>query len=412
MTIAIISATKEKETDGVPYAFLPIFSDYSIEWQIKSASHLGIDHFIFVSANLSGVLLNLVDSLRKQGVTADIVRDCKELSLTLPPENTDPLLFLDDGVGFEPAYLQQFLAARIPVLLVTEHDDKTAYLERIDLNHRWTGIALFAPNLMENMADVPADWDVGSALLRAAIQSDYRREVLTTETVVQGSLYHIQTRADGAKFELRRLAEYRSLPGHFVEKFIYRPLAHLGLPHIWRQKKLSSVMCWLPVAAALLAILAASIQWSVFSFSLLLLTSFLIFLSQETQRLVAGDAWLHSGGGKGMGAYALMIAAVAINIFYISPQAATLSNMLLFLLGAVMILLSKSGDGEAKTAPDNGNQPGLIMMGGIGNFTHYIWFVSLGFFLGYFIHSIQLYTAIYIIIYAVVKQPINLFANR
>jgi len=219
MTIAIISATKEKETDGVPYAFLPIFSDYSIEWQIKSASHLGIDHFIFVSANLSGVLLNLVDSLRKQGVTADIVRDCKELSLTLPPENTDPLLFLDDGVGFEPAYLQQFLAARIPVLLVTEHDDKTAYLERIDLNHRWTGIALFAPNLMENMADVPADWDVGSALLRAAIQSDYRREVLTTETVVQGSLYHIQTRADGAKFELRRLAEYRSLPGHSLGAF-------------------------------------------------------------------------------------------------------------------------------------------------------------------------------------------------
>ena len=336
MKLALISFAKEDPETLVPIGFLPLFDGTVAEAQVRIANELGAAKFIFLSPAMHGKLLQYTDALMDRGIDAEIVRSASDLAKFASDE--DDLIFLGDGI-LPGADVQDILMdAPDELILVTDNADEHAAYERIDLNHRWLGIASLKAQRLAALAEIPDDWDVGSALLRTAVQAECRREMLSGTQVENRAVSSLGNSASASQFVQAKLADYRPSGGNFLERLAVWPLTRKLLPRIWKTPDIGRYLGGISPVLSFLAPVLAYFAYPALSLGFLAVAA--LFLG------ISGKISVFSNPKKGMqlgGAFFSIFALItlAILVFSQSVPANIAPHMVILALLSGSFLVSR-----------------------------------------------------------------------
>jgi hypothetical protein len=296
MKIALISVAKDDPSGKGPIGFLPLFDGVIVEHQLLWAVQLGAERIIFLSPSMPGALLQYVDQLKDDGVAAEIVRSAADLMQYATA--TDEVIFIGDGILPRGEFLDILADNDRELIFVVDNAEQYSDFELIDLNHRWLGVATIQASRLAELADVPDDWDVGSALLRVAVQAGARRESITGTAIANGILAFLQNDDHIADFEQKRLRNPERVEGNFLSRFLFQPLQNRLIPKLWRMRSSAIYVKVACVGTGLFGVLAAWFGLTGTALILIFLTSVIQDLSQNltAHRPVSkGRKWLASG---------------------------------------------------------------------------------------------------------------------
>ena len=250
-----------------PVGMLPLFDGNIVEKQVRSAQNMGADKIILLSPTMHGELLQYVDDLKRRDIDAEIVRSASDLSQYAVP--ADDLIFLDDGVFPGEAFENSLSTQSDEQIYVVANADIYADFERIDLNHRWLGIGLLKAARLEEISQIPEDWDTGSALLRTAVQSECHRELISDEDMQADAVLQLLNRDASAAFAARQLGEMRIPKQNFLDRYALWPLMRKLIPVLWQAPNAKKYIGMASIACGVVAIGLGFILWPAVSLGFL-----------------------------------------------------------------------------------------------------------------------------------------------
>lgn len=213
-------------------ATLPFAGTTLIEYQARLLIQAGATQIILVVARLTPELAGAVARIGRRGVTIDAVRSASEAAAKLHP--LAHVTMLADGLVTTEAALAPVAGEGRDALLVIPAADAPAGLERVGRDTVWAGIARLTPARFTEVAAMPRDYDMQSALLRAAEEAGAAHLALPDDVALAG--HGVERR--GTTLETRGLALLasagRTRQGWF-DRFVVRPVARLTLPVIMRR---------------------------------------------------------------------------------------------------------------------------------------------------------------------------------
>ena len=177
MKLALISLAKDDLDGNGPIALLPLFGGSLLDLQIGAAQRFGCEKYIFLCPVTHGALLQKIDAMKQQGLDAEYVRSPSDL--VQYASDQDHIVYIADGILPNAEIVEQLSGAPQELLFTVLHADEYQEFERIDLNQRWLGIVSLKTSRLSAMIDIPDDWEVGSALLRTAVQADCPRAIIS-----------------------------------------------------------------------------------------------------------------------------------------------------------------------------------------------------------------------------------------
>ncbi|MEO0440869.1 MAG: hypothetical protein AAF067_08345 [Pseudomonadota bacterium] len=266
MKLALISLLRDNDNGDGPIGLQSLFDEKILDHQIHLVKSLGAEKILLVSAGMPGPLLQHVDMLKRNGDDIHIVRSGSDIAGFADEEGE--LLFLGDGILPSQDVTEKMTGDQAEMILVAENSDQFAEFERVDLEHRWLGVAVLKLARLKDMHDIPDDWDFGSALLRTAVQAECHREVITDAQMQTGQLFALDNPDRIADYVKIRLSENSGRARNFLERFGTWPLA------VWTARKLESVPSsgqYLGGAMILLGFFATITAWFEWAIPALLL---------------------------------------------------------------------------------------------------------------------------------------------
>ena len=275
MKLAVISLSKDTPDDKGSIGLLPLFSGMIVDQQIRSAMIAGVEKIILLSPTMNGAVLQYVDNLQRQDFDIEIVRAGQDLVQF--SSAGDMIIYISDGIIPSNQLARSLSDAGGELIMVAKDSQQVVDFERIDQSDRWLGIAKLDATRLSEFIDLPSDWDVGSALLRKAVQSDCRRQEITEADLLGGMVSNLTDQSDAMEFAK---AQIKNVDGHqtnFLERFATWPLIRTILPQIWKSPPahgyLGLVILFCASAALILALTGFSTVFSiVFLFLGILLT--------------------------------------------------------------------------------------------------------------------------------------------
>ena len=150
-----------------------------IEFQLRRARSVGVAHAVIYAERVTSSLLATVDVLRGDGLSIDIARTVADVAELIHPDET--VLMIAPDVIVSPERLAMVAASDEPVLLCVRDEPANDRYELIDPTARWTGVARIDGGLLRRTAAMVGDWDLGSTLMRRAVQEGAARMTLTPE---------------------------------------------------------------------------------------------------------------------------------------------------------------------------------------------------------------------------------------
>ena len=150
-----------------------------IEFQLRRARGAGVAHAVIYVERVTSTLLATVDVLRGDGLSIDIARTVADVAELIHPDET--VLMIAPDVIVSPERLAMVAASDEPVLLCVRDEPANDRYELIDPTARWTGVARIDGGLLRRTAAMVGDWDLGSTLMRRAVQEGAARMTLTPE---------------------------------------------------------------------------------------------------------------------------------------------------------------------------------------------------------------------------------------
>lgn len=140
--------------------------------QIDCAAHLGCERVLCLGAAPGPDLATAKAHAERSGLRFDIVDGV--LRLLAEVTAGDEVIVMADGVLADQASLIEGLAHR-PAVLAFPADPAVALgFERIDATRAWSGALRTRGDAVARLADLPADCDIASSLLRIALQTGAR----------------------------------------------------------------------------------------------------------------------------------------------------------------------------------------------------------------------------------------------
>lgn len=169
------SADDRTGKDYIGFAGLyPLAEGNIILSQMDLAAKWGAEEIICVVEQIMPELADLEDYARALGLRFVMVRSVADISVRLGGD--DALLVLADGLYLSPEHRSDIIAQKGSFIACFSPGDNDAFLveqcERIDINHHWAGVLVMKGSELFDVRDLPADWDVQSAILRIAVQRD------------------------------------------------------------------------------------------------------------------------------------------------------------------------------------------------------------------------------------------------
>lgn len=210
-----------------PLATLPFAGSTLIEYQSRLLIAAGVGQIVIVVARLTPDLLGAIGRIGRRGVAVDAVRNAAEAVEKLHPLSR--VLVLADGLVTSDAVIAQ-LAGEGPdaLLVIGEHEAGPAF-ERIGGRLAWAGAARLAPARFHEVAAMPRDYDLQSALLRAGLQGGAAHLLLPANALAEG--HGIEHRAAALDARGRTvLASAMSGTRGWFDRWVTAPIARLALP--------------------------------------------------------------------------------------------------------------------------------------------------------------------------------------
>ncbi len=233
MLAGLIFAVQDADDrPGTLAATMPFAGMTVIEYQARLLIAAGASQIVVVVARLTPELLGAVARIGNRGVAVDTVRSAGEAAARLHP--LSHLLMLADGLVTTEAVLLPFAREKGDVLLVTPEDQADAAFELIGGGDAWAGVARLDGRMLGEVAAMPRDYDVQSALLHVAAQAGAVRLVLPEDERRAGHGIERQRATLEARSRAVVAATLATRPGWF-NRWIVRPLARLALPPLMRR---------------------------------------------------------------------------------------------------------------------------------------------------------------------------------
>jgi len=290
--LALISLSKDDPEGGGPIGLLPLFDSMLVDRQVKIATRLGAERIVFLCPTIPGAILQYIDQLKQRDIDAEIVRTARELVQYSSEDNE--LLVIGDGILLSPEIENRLLGQSGEVIYVVDNDDVFEDFERIDLNQRWVGLAQLKASRLSLMIDVPDDWNVGSALLRIAVQSECRRDKITNPEMVAGAIMHLENSSEAAEYTNRKLKQSDIAKGGLLEKFALWPITRRLLPKLWKWENSRLYLKAGGLLITAIAVIVAYFEYSVVSLSFLLIAVILGIIDRDMDVFSDVSRWYYS----------------------------------------------------------------------------------------------------------------------
>ncbi len=178
MRIGLIAALRHSEDAGLRAA-LPLAGRSVLAWQAALLQSLDVERVLCLtdSVTASDELLQLQHALEIGGIAFHALKGFTAIPALVRAE--DDLVILADGLLPDPAVVRAVLGAegalmRAVATIPADHPLATAHpedFERIDAAHCWAGVLAMRGAPVQQLADMPADADAISLLLRLALQA-------------------------------------------------------------------------------------------------------------------------------------------------------------------------------------------------------------------------------------------------
>jgi len=348
--LALISLAKDDLDGHGPIALLPLFAGTLLDLQINAAQRFGCEKFIFLCPVTHGALLQKIDAMKQQGFDAEYVRSPSDL--VQYASDQDHIIYVADGILPNDEIVDQLSGAPQELLFTVLHAEEYQEFERIDLNQRWLGIVSLKASRLVAMIDIPDEWEIGSALLRTAVQADCPRAIISDRRMGSGAIAHIQSEVSAAQFTRRRLRELPAKKDNFLNRFLLRPLIKRSLPRLWTNKAAPRYLQVFALSAGLTGIVTAVFGYSVAALALLFFGSIAQFTRTS---MVQFESAAKSWDWTGLALDLLVAAGVAILLLQASNAMTLVPNLVILALLFAHLVLVRTGPEDirlALTKPD------------------------------------------------------------
>ncbi len=345
MKLALISLAKD-DLDGTgPIALLPLFAGTLLDLQIQAAQRFGCEKFIFLCPVTHGALLQKIDEMKQQGLDAEYVRSPSDL--VQYASDQDHIVYIADGIIPNDEIVGQLSGAPQELLFTVLHAEEYQEFERIDLNQRWLGIVSLNAARLVAMIDIPDEWEIGSALLRTAVQADCPRAIISDRRMGSGAISHIQSEISAAQYTRRKLREMPGEKDNFLNRFLLRPLIKRSLPRLWTRKAAPQYLQIFSLAAGLAGIATAAFGYSIPALGLLFFGSVAQFARTS---MVQFDSVVKIRDWTAMVLDVIVASGVAILLLQASDEITIMPNLVIFALLLAHLLLLRAAPGNIRFA--------------------------------------------------------------
>lgn len=157
-------------------AFLRIGGLTVARQQATLALQLGCERIICIAPGLSPELSDLQQQIEAGGAQFHLISQARALVGLVSA--VDEVVVLADGLFATNSAALALLDEGQAVLVQPIEQGLAAGFERIDLNHAFGGAMRLPGRLVERLAELPADCDATSALLRIALQAGVRQKAI------------------------------------------------------------------------------------------------------------------------------------------------------------------------------------------------------------------------------------------
>lgn len=147
------------------------------EFQLRQVQRAGARHIVVVAGRVSRDVVEALDRLRAEGLSATLVRTPAEAADLFHPD--EAVLLMSGSTVVDPARLDALLDMPGAAILCLRGPEADPRYELIDARDRWVGIARLQGAQVRKTADDVGEWDFASMLLRAAVRDKAQRLVLT-----------------------------------------------------------------------------------------------------------------------------------------------------------------------------------------------------------------------------------------
>ncbi|WP_375403351.1 hypothetical protein [uncultured Sphingomonas sp.] len=165
-------------------ATLPFAGTSLIEYQARLLIAAGASQIVVVVTRLTPDLLGAISRIGGRGVAVDAVRGAAEAAEKLHPLSR--VLVMADGLVTTETMLKPLAGDGPETLLVIADGLAESSCERIGGRMAWAGVARLGAARLRDVAAMPCDWDMQSALLRAASQSGAAHLLLPATAAAEG----------------------------------------------------------------------------------------------------------------------------------------------------------------------------------------------------------------------------------
>lgn len=225
LRIALLAMTEPAGAgQALPRAFLRVAGTTLAQHQLSLALALDCPRVICIARSQSQDLMDLQHAAEDAGMQFHVAVDVRQLSGLVTAN--DELFVVAEGLFVDPATVVPLLAGKSPVVLVQPVEGAlNAGFERIDLNRAAAGLMRVPGHLVENLRELSPDCDIGSSLMRIALQSGFgMREVPPTTTIGSGWRL-VRNEAEAYAVETEWLSEQfnepgRASPGGSIARFV------------------------------------------------------------------------------------------------------------------------------------------------------------------------------------------------
>lgn len=173
MRIALLSALADPHgatatSPGERPAFRRFAGKSVLAHQVDCAAHLGCTRILCLAAGMGPDLGAAKSYAERAGLRVDIVDTLPRLASQVSAD--DEIVAIADGVLPDRNALIDAIAQRAGVLAFPQEPALTLGFERLDATRAWSGVLKTRGDAVARLADMPADSDMASSLLRIALQ--------------------------------------------------------------------------------------------------------------------------------------------------------------------------------------------------------------------------------------------------
>ncbi|MEP2736329.1 MAG: hypothetical protein ABJP34_08515 [Erythrobacter sp.] len=217
MRIALLSAVKINQS-GERAADLPFLGRTVLAAQFELAVELGAERIVCLTAGQgkgqAPETLSLQHHVEEGSIDFHII--ASHLALTRLVSADDELITIEDGVLIDRAAISAEMASERGLLCVPEVAGTARGFQRIDARWAWAGLMIIRGDMVSRLADLPADSDPASLLLRIALQARVPIVALGEDHLAAGTVLQPQSAEELVQRESRLISsalEERSWAG-------------------------------------------------------------------------------------------------------------------------------------------------------------------------------------------------------